>query len=109
MSFVTESSPSSVPAGDRSFATSTPKKKKRKESDIPGYEQELDDEDNPIDSYVSGESTGTRIDALRALAQSEGMQNLDDNALEELLQQIRDKKARKAPAYESRVERPGVK
>lgn len=108
MSFVTESS-SSVPAGDRSFATASPQQRKRKESDIPGYEQELDDEGNPVDSYVSGESTGTRSDALQQLAKNEGVANLDEAALEELLKQVRDRKARKAPAYEPKVERPGVK
>ena len=106
MSFITESTSAQIPAGDRSFVTA--EKKKRQPADIPGYEQELDEQGQPIDSYVSEDSTGTRTDALRSLAKSEGIQNLDDSALEDLLAQVMARKKKKAPEYDGKVDRVGV-
>ncbi len=110
MSFVNGDTQPSVKAGDRTFTTApqSAKKKKQQDSDIPGFQQEVDDSGNPTDTYVSGESTYTRTDALRALAQNEGLQNLTDEELEQLLEQIKEKGKKQQAQYQPQVDRVGV-
>lgn len=107
MSFVTESKTAQIPAGDRSFATT--KKKKTIESDIPGYQQEVDDAGNPTDVYTTGESSGTRTTALQSIAKNEGVSATDEESLEKILAEVKDRKKKKStPAPEGRVSRPGL-
>ncbi len=104
MSFVTDTQPRAE-AGDRSFIT-TPKKKLQ-DSDIPGYQQEVGEDGTPTGNYSDGESTYTRTEILKLLASTQGMQNLDEEGLEELLKKLKEKKPA-PPQYEGKVERIGV-
>lgn len=107
MSFVTDSKTAQIPAGDRSFVTT--KKKKTIESDIPGYQQEVDEYGNPIDSYTTGEGTYTRTSALQSIAKNEGISAADEKSLEEILADLKNRKKKKStPTYEGKVSRLGL-
>jgi hypothetical protein len=109
MTFATNPKPSAS-AGDRSFIT-TPDNKKKKtiESDIPGFQEELDENGQPTGIYTDGENTYTRTDALRMLAKANGMSpDLTDDELEKMLDEIKNSKNRKTPAYEPQLNRIGV-
>ncbi len=110
MSFVNGDTLPSIKAGDRTFTTAfqSAKKKKQQDSDIPGFQQEVDDNGTPTENYISGESTYTRTDALHALAKSEGLQNLTNEELEQLLEQIKEKAKKQQPQYQPQINRVGV-
>lgn len=96
------------PAGDRSFIADVlgSDRPEPTESDIAGFKK-VSTEDG--DEYLAADDAMgmTREEAIRAMAKAEGIQNPEGD-LEDILQQLTEKRKKKSMPYEPKVDRPGI-